>query len=185
MRAANPSDDGTGIGRHAALVGVFAAIVLLAVTDIATDLGEGTSLGHVVLEGLVVVAGLVGVGLGLRRITVLRRDAVALRGEAERLGARLAASHREAERWRNESRELLDGLGAAIDRQFVAWSLSPAEREIASLLLKGLSHKEIATLRRVSEATVRQQSRGVYRKAGVDGRHELAAFFLEGLLPGG
>ena len=79
---------------------------------------------------------------------------------------------------------VVDEIDLVIDRQFVAWSLSPAEREIASLLLKGLSHKEIATLRQVSEATVRQQARGVYRKAGVDGRHELAAFFLEGLLPG-
>ena len=32
------------------------------------------------------------------------------------------------------------------------------------------------------EATVRQQSTAIYRKAGLDGRHDLAAFFLEDLL---
>ena len=74
------------------------------------------------------------------------------------------------------------GLGGAIDRQLADWGLSPAEQDVALLLLKGLSHKEIADLRGTSEATVRQQSRGIYRKAGLEGRHDLAAFFLEDLL---
>jgi DNA-binding NarL/FixJ family response regulator len=59
---------------------------------------------------------------------------------------------------------------------------SPAEREVALLLVKGLSSNEIATVRATSERTVRQQSQAVYRKAGVAGRAELAAFFLEDLL---
>jgi DNA-binding NarL/FixJ family response regulator len=50
------------------------------------------------------------------------------------------------------------------------------------LLLKGLSHREIGELRRTSEATVRQQALAVYRKAGLRGRTELSAFFLEDLL---
>lgn len=64
------------------------------------------------------------------------------------------------------------------------WELSPAEKEVALLLLKGLSHKEIAEVRGTSEATVRQQSRALYKKAGLTGRHDLAAFFLEDLLAG-
>jgi DNA-binding NarL/FixJ family response regulator len=39
-----------------------------------------------------------------------------------------------------------------------------------------------ATVRGVGETTVRQQSRAIYRKSGLSGRHELAAFFLEDLL---
>jgi len=34
----------------------------------------------------------------------------------------------------------------------------------------------------VSKTTVRQQARSLYGKAGLAGRHELAAFFLEDLL---
>ena len=49
------------------------------------------------------------------------------------------------------------------------------------LLLKGLSHKEVALARAISDATARQQAVAVYRKAGVAGRSELAAFFLEDL----
>jgi hypothetical protein len=40
----------------------------------------------------------------------------------------------------------------------------------------------VPSIRAVSEATARQQAAAVYRKAGVAGRHDLAAFFLEDLL---
>jgi hypothetical protein len=37
-------------------------------------------------------------------------------------------------------------------------------------------------VRSITEATARQQARGVYKKAGLSGRSDLAAFFLEDLL---
>jgi DNA-binding CsgD family transcriptional regulator len=77
---------------------------------------------------------------------------------------------------------VLEGLGAAIDRQFRRWALTEAEREIALLILKGLSHKAIARIRRTSERTVREQARSIYNKAGLSGRSGLSAFFLEDLL---
>ncbi|MBI2962650.1 MAG: helix-turn-helix transcriptional regulator, partial [Deltaproteobacteria bacterium] len=114
-----------------------------------------------------------------RRLAV---DAAALRDRAADLEHRLSASRAEAERWRVEAADLISGLSAAIDRQLERWQLSVAEKEIALLLLKGLSHKEIAEVRQVGEATVRQQAGAVYRKAGLSGRRDLAAFFLEDLL---
>src|SRR5262245_12098800 len=59
----------------------------------------------------------------------------------------LDAARIEGRQWRDETRALLNGLGAAIDRQFVAWKLTEAEREIGLLILKGLSLKEIAAVR--------------------------------------
>jgi DNA-binding CsgD family transcriptional regulator len=106
----------------------------------------------------------------------------AARDEATALAERLKATEAEAARWREEARDLLNGLGAALDRQFERWALSPAEKEVALLLLKGLSHKDIADVRSVTEATARQQARAVYKKAGLAGRNDLAAFFLEDLL---
>jgi DNA-binding CsgD family transcriptional regulator len=88
----------------------------------------------------------------------------------------------QGQRWRNEARTLLQGLGEAIDVQFSRWNLTEAEREVALLLLKGLSHKEIAGVRGVGERTVREQTRSVYAKAGLTGRAALSAFFLEDLL---
>lgn len=53
---------------------------------------------------------------------------------------------------------------------------------MALLLLKGLSHKELAVVRGVSERTVREQARSIYSKGGLTGRTALSAFFLEDLL---
>jgi DNA-binding CsgD family transcriptional regulator len=76
----------------------------------------------------------------------------------------------------------LNGLGEAIDAQFSRWNLTEAEREVALLLLKGLSLKEIAAIRVTAERTVRAQARSLYNKAGLTGRAALSAFFLEDLL---
>ena len=97
------------------------------------------------------------------------------------LDLRIAWSDESARAWQQEAEALLRGLGASIDRQFGRWGLSAAEKEVALLLLKGLSHKDVARARGVGEATARQQATAVYRKAGVGGRNDLAAFFLEDL----
>jgi DNA-binding CsgD family transcriptional regulator len=88
----------------------------------------------------------------------------------------------QGQRWRAEARSHLNGLGKAIDEQFSRWNLTEAEREVALLLLKGLSNKEIAPVRAASERTVREQARPIYSKAGLTGRAALSAFFLEDLL---
>ena len=88
----------------------------------------------------------------------------------------------QGQRWRSESRTVLDGLGRAIEQQFSRWNLTEAEREVALLLLKGLSTKEIAGVRCASERTVREQARAIYSKSSLSGRAALSAFFLEDLL---
>jgi len=88
----------------------------------------------------------------------------------------------QGQRWRTEARSLLTGLGEAIEAQFSRWNLTEAEREVALLLLKGLSVKEIAAVRATSERTIRAQARTLYSKAGLTGRAALSAFFLEDLL---
>jgi DNA-binding CsgD family transcriptional regulator len=160
----------------------FASVAVLAALDLAFDLRQGTTIQHVLAEGLVVVVGMSGaVGIARRLLRVVRvaREA---QQQAAVLTEQLAASRVEAARWRAEAGDLLRGLGAAIEVQFDRWGLTRAEKEVALLLLKGLSHKELAEVRSISEATARQQARAVYRKAGLSGRNDLAAFFLEDLL---
>lgn len=161
---------------------VFFAIAALAGFDLLADLREGTTTRHALVEGGLIAIGGLGLGFALRHLFDLRRRERHLQQATVALRSQLQHSREEAERWRAETRDLLAGVAAAIDRQFARWDLSPAEREVALLLLKGLSHKEVATVRGVGEATVRQQARGLYKKAGVEGRHDLAAFFLEDLL---
>ncbi|MBI5851124.1 MAG: response regulator transcription factor [Planctomycetes bacterium] len=182
QRADDPSDDGGEKRRARTGIAVLAAIAALAALDLADDLSEGTTLGHAVIEGSIILMGAIGVASLLRRLADLRRSERQARRDAEELAAHLAGTREEASRWRGEVQNLLAGLGAAIDRQLDRWGLSAAEKSIALLLLKGLSHKEVANARGVGEATVRQQARNIYKKAGLSGRHDLAAFFLEDLL---
>ena len=113
-----------------------------------------------------------------------RRATAHLQGRvvAEVDGSPLAGALVEAAHWKNESKELIRGLGVAIEHQFDRWDLTAAEADVALFLLKGLSHKEISTIRGTSERTVREQARSVYRKSGLAGRTSLSAFFLEDLL---
>jgi DNA-binding CsgD family transcriptional regulator len=94
----------------------------------------------------------------------------------------LALARQEGAEWRARVNDLMRGLGGAINQQFDRWGLSPAEKDVALLLLKGFSHKEVAGLRGRAERTVRQQALAVYRKSNLSGRASLAAYFLEDLL---
>lgn len=95
---------------------------------------------------------------------------------------RLASRQAERDNWKASAQKALDGLGAAIDKQFETWGLTAAEREVALLLLKGYSHKHVAQETGRSERTARQHAAAVYQKAGLANRAELAAYFLEDLL---
>jgi DNA-binding CsgD family transcriptional regulator len=157
------------------MAAILAVITVVMGADVAADYAVGQPPWHVRLEILVTVLGVVGLAMLLHDLSQTRARAVGL-------SQGLAAAEAEALRWRGEAQQVLRGLGQAIDQQFARWTLTAAEREVALLMLKGLSHKEVAALRETSERTVRQQALSVYRKSGLGGRTELAAFFLEDLL---
>jgi DNA-binding CsgD family transcriptional regulator len=112
-------------------------------------------------------------------VAIEARDA---RRERANLLNDLSRARIEGDRWRAAARVHIDGLSRAIGDQFDAWQLSEGEADVAVLMLKGLSHKEIARVRNTGETTVRQQAVAIYRKSGLSSRAELAAFFLEDLL---
>lgn len=94
---------------------------------------------------------------------------------------RLLHRHRQAE----DTVETASGeLFSVIQKNFVNWQLSPSEKEVAFLLIKGMSTQEIADLRDTKLGTVKSQTSSIYQKAGVKGRNELVAFFVEDLLSG-
>ncbi len=177
-----PADGAQHTPNEVWLVLLFVGISVLAGWDVLSDLAEGTTLQHVAVESVALALALAGAVWAAQRLRALRAESRELRDESSQLQQRLASARQDAQRWQSEVQSLVRGLSSAIDTQLESWKLTGAEKEIALLLLKGLSHKEIAAVRQVSEATVRQQSRAVYRKAGLSGRHDLAAFFLEDLL---
>ena len=104
-----------------------------------------------------------------------------LRETQDALANNLARAVAKGDQWRAARQDEIDALGRAIEAQFKAWALTPAEIDIAGLMLKGASLKEIALARDTSEATIRQQAQAIYRKSGLSGRAELSAYFLESL----
>lgn len=171
------SDDEDAVSRER-VGGIILLVVvgIFTVFDLVEDASEGATMGHTLIEAAVVVASFCGVVYLWRRVAKSwwRRTAV--------LQTALASAHADAERWRGETESFARGLSQAIDQQLKNWGLSPAEREISLLLLKGLSFKEMATIRQTSERTVRQQAAAIYDKSGLEGRAQLAAFFLEDIL---
>ena len=93
----------------------------------------------------------------------------------------LETAQAEGNKWRSKVQSHLAGLKNGMDQQFHEWGMTAAEREIGLLMLKGLSHKEIASLRATTEATVRQQAQSIYRKAKLPGKTAFCAYFLEDL----
>lgn len=156
--------------------GIF--LILLAsfgVLDFIVDLRNNAPLAHLISEASLSV---LGFGWSIR--VFLR--VLSLRTRLKITEAALVESSESASHWKAHSSKLVSGLNTLILKQFEDWSLSLAEKDVAMLLLKGFSLKEIAGLRNSSERTVSQQSIAIYRKADVQGRAELSAFFFEDLL---
>lgn len=149
--------------------------ITLAVVDIIEDIHAHEPLHQVLFEALIFVFAIFGI------VTLLKRNFL-LKSEIKDMRLELAVTHGEAQKWKNEHSSLIKGLGSAIDNQLTVWGLSPSEKEIAFLLLKGLSFKEISDVRGTNEKTVRQQALKVYEKSNLAGRSELSAFFLEDIL---
>jgi uncharacterized protein (DUF3084 family) len=70
--------------------------------DLAMDLGRQTSPFHASVEGSAIVAAVVGVVLGARRLRAALHEAQDLREQARTLSTSLDATRREAERWRRD-----------------------------------------------------------------------------------
>jgi len=158
-----------------AAVFLFTAMAVLVGVDIGFDLQSGETLSHVVVEGSVFFLSLGGLFCAAKSYRAIQRQNRELEGALHR-------SRADALAWKKESDRYIKGLGMAIESQLQQWGLTAAEKEIGLLILKGFSFKEISSFRKTSERTTRQQSLEIYRKAGLSGRAEFSAFFLEDLL---
>jgi DNA-binding CsgD family transcriptional regulator len=162
-------------GMRLVLVMVLLGIAVASGVDLILDAPRDWLSFHAIYEVSIAVGGLgaaTALWLGWHRAEQAVAD----------MNRSLAERAAERDAWRARAQQAIDGFGRAIDDQFGAWKLTPAEREIALALLQGRSHKEIAAATARSERTVRQHAVVVYQKAGVSGRAELGAFFLESLM---
>jgi len=141
---------------------VLISTALFFAYDIVADLlDEDENRFHIALEAVVFLAVSLMLARELSRVRQLNKTV----SEQQSRMARLSGD-----------------LMIVMETQFRQWSLSPSESEVALLLIKGLSMKEISELRDVKEKTVRQQATSIYAKSGYAGRHELVAHFIEDLM---
>ena len=97
---------------------------------------------------------------------------------------------RSAMRTLNRQRDFLDrklrALRGDFDRilndRFDRWGLTPAQRDVALLTLRGLRLSEIAQHRGSAEGTIKAHLGAVFRAADVRTRAELVGLFMEDFL---
>ena len=150
--------------------------VLLLTLEVVTE-GDEISVLDLAVDGLgilLTIGAAVGVAFVALRMQSQHEEKMALLRDLETAKA-------EGNAWRSKVQTHLAGLKAGMDIQFQDWGMTAAEREVGLLMLKGLSHKEIAALRATTEATVRQQAQAIYRKANLPGKTAFSAYFLEDL----
>jgi hypothetical protein len=94
----------------AALAVVFAAIAVLTTLDLGFDASGGPKVLHILVEGAVSLAGLVGAAVMARRLWLVVRQGRDAQREAAALAERLKATEAEAARWRSEARDHIEGL---------------------------------------------------------------------------
>lgn len=161
------------------LLGISAgAFVLLLNLEVITET-EPMSLADLAVDAthiLLTIVATAGAVLLLQRTQKQQEENMALHRD-------LGIARAEGNHWRSKVQSHINGLKAGLDSQFRDWALTGAEREVGLLILKGLNHKEIATARNTTEATVRQQAQSIYRKAQLPGKTAFSAYFLEDLLP--
>jgi len=154
---------------------LFMILVLLASAgDLSKDLSLGAEHSHIVQEAVTLIAAIIGLGWLIWKHRYQKQEIQRLRTVIEQSADQQPASE-EVVKAKKEMAE-------AIRIQFDSWKLTPSEKEVGLLLLKGFSAKEISLLRETSEKTIRNHSSSIYQKAGVSGRHAFSAWFIEDFL---
>jgi DNA-binding CsgD family transcriptional regulator len=147
----------------AAIIVLQSLCAIFFIGDVFFDVSEGDHLDdiHLALEAISAIALTIGVLFLmhelrdlLNRMTVMDVGIRAARGD----------------------------MAALIDSFFQQWKLTPSERDVALLILKGINNDAIAKIRGTAPSTVRAQSTQIYAKADVDGRAQLISLFMEELL---
>ncbi|MBT5953897.1 response regulator transcription factor, partial [bacterium] len=156
--------------------GILSLILVFSISDMAMDYLSRPTNKHLAVELFLIL-------LTLATIGWLLSDFFKSKFRISKFKQDISLLESEKNEWRSKAEELLQGLSKTIQDQFEKWSLTKSEVDIGFMLLKGYSQNEIARMRKTSEKTVQTQSQAIYKKMNLKNRSELAAFFLEDLLP--
>ena len=161
--------------RNSVITLILIIIMLLNGLDVIVDLGLGVPLWHILQEASLVVLSAIAATLLILHI---RKKNKSLHYLAENL----SDANQQIALLNSKIKEERKRYSLVIKEQFDSWNFTLGEQQVALLLLKGLSLKEVASVRTTKEITVRQQASSIYAKSGLVGRHEFSAWFLEDFL---
>lgn len=162
--------------KESILIFILSIVAVTNLYDFMQDLSHGASNWHLVEEMFVIL-------ISITAIAWLAINLIEQQHQLKQLKQEIATS--KSTPVQEPDQKILKArqqLSEVIQAQFLDWKLTTGEQEVALLLLKGLSFKEISAVRNTLEKTVRQQASGIYRKAGVNGRHAFSAWFIEDFL---
>jgi len=153
---------------------VFLLVIITSITDIATDMGQGANIVHIIQESVICILALY----------LLLSLFLSTRAQAKQNGQLLIELNEAKLHSARASKELVKAkriFGEEILKQFANWELTESESDVALFTLKGFNAKEIANLRNASEKTVRNQLTSIYKKSMTSSKVSFIAWFLEDL----
>lgn len=161
--------------RNVVVTTILIIIMTLNALDVMVDINLGVPFWHIMQESSLVLLSAIGATLLIIHMRKKNKD-------LQQLVTELAGANKQVSLLNSEIQDERKRFSLVIKEQFENWSLTDSEQQVAWLLLKGLSLREIASVRETKEMTVRQQASRIYAKSNLVGRHEFSAWFLEDFL---
>lgn len=145
-----------------ALIGVQATCAIVFLWDVVQDISTPGDLDwHLLPEGLAVAALLLGIGFQVVYLLHLLQRKASLERSVGMASAQLQD---------------------VIQTHFDDWKLTASERDVAALMIKGLSISEIAGVRGSAEGTVKAHLNAIYRKSNARNRAEVLSHIMDALI---
>jgi DNA-binding CsgD family transcriptional regulator len=145
-----------------ALIGVQTICAIIFLWDVVQDLQEPVvAAWHLVPEALASLALLIGIGFEVVYLLHLLQRKASLERSVGMASAQLQD---------------------IIQSHFDSWKLTASERDVAALMIKGLSISEIASVRGSADGTVKAHLNAIYRKSNARNRAEVLSHIMDTLI---
>jgi DNA-binding CsgD family transcriptional regulator len=145
-----------------ALIGVQIACAVIFLLDVVKDAQEpGAEAWHLVPEALAAFALFIGIAFEVIYLLYLLQRKASLERSVGMASAQLKD---------------------VIQSHFDSWKLTASERDVAALMIKGLSISEIAGVRGSADGTVKAHLNAIYRKANARNRAEVLSHIMDTLI---
>lgn len=145
-----------------ALIAVQAACAAIFLLDVVRDVSTPGGMDwHLLPEALAVLALLLGIAFEIVYLLRLLQRKASLERSVGMASAQLQD---------------------IIQTHFDDWKLTASERDVAALMIKGLSISEIAGVRGSAEGTVKAHLNAIYRKSNARNRAEVLSHIMDTLI---